>query len=127
MSMKINKNIIGFTILLVMALPMLVAAAPDLGMEYAAGLGLTTFEGDPRNTLVDAIKYLMTFLGIIAVTVVLWGGFRYMISMGNEDRLLAAKVTLSSGLIGLAIILVSFTLVNFIVDTTSTALAGNSF
>ena len=109
------------------SLPLFVQAAPDLGMNYAAGLGLATFEGDLRNELVDGVKYLMTFLGIIAVTVVLWGGFRWMISMGNEDRLAAAKVTLSSGLIGLAIILVSFTLVNFIVDTTSTALAGNSF
>jgi len=125
--MKINKNIIGLVILLVIALPLLAAAAPDLGMNYVAGLGLATFDDDPRVMLVDIVKYIMTFLGIIAVTVVLWGGFRWMISMGNEDRLAAAKVTLGSGLIGLAIILVSFTLINFIVDITSTALAGNSF
>ena len=125
--MKINKNVIGAIILFVLGLPFLANAAPDLGLEYAAGLGLAVFEGDLRNVLVDGVIYLMTFLGFIAVTVVLWGGFRWMISMGNEDRLAAAKLTLSSGLIGLAIILVSFTLVNFIVDTTSTALAGNSF
>ncbi|MCK5061995.1 hypothetical protein KAR28_05635 [Candidatus Parcubacteria bacterium] len=122
------KSIITVVILFIITLPGLVAAAPDLGMEYAADLGLTGFgDNDPRNTLVDGVKYLMTFLGIIAVTVVLWGGFRWMVSMGNEDRLATAKATLSSGLIGLAIILVSFTLVNFIVDTTSSAIAGNSF
>ena len=122
-----SKNIILVIVLFIIALPLLTRAAPDLGMEYAAGLGLATFEGDPRNELVEGVKYLMTFLGLIAVVIVLWGGFRWMVSMGNEDRLAAAKVTLSSGLIGLAIILVSFTLVNFIVDATSTALAGNSF
>ena len=122
------KSIITVVILFIITLPGLVAAAPDLGMEYAADLGLTGFgDNDPRNTLVDGVKYLMTFLGIIAVTVVLWGGFRWMVSMGNEDRLATAKATLSSGLIGLAVILVSFTLVNFIVDTTSSAIAGNSF
>ncbi len=125
--MKINKNVIGVIILFVLSLPFFANAAPDLGMEYAAGLGLATFEGDLRNELVDGVKYLMTFLGLIAVMVVLWGGFRWMVSMGNEDRLVAARLTLSSGLIGLAIILVSLTLVNFIVDTTSTALAGNTF
>ena len=125
--MKVYKSIISVILLFIVTLPGLAAAAPDLGMEYAAGFGLTGFSEDPRNMLVDGVKYLMTFLGIIAVTVVLWGGFRWMVSMGNEDRLAVAKATLSSGLIGLAIILVSFTLVNFIVDTTSSAIAGNSF
>lgn len=127
MSMKINKNIIGFIVLFVIALPCLAKAAPDLGIEYAAGLGLTTFGNDPRVMLVDVVKYILTFLGIFAVVIILLGGFRWMISMGNDDRLAAAKATIGSGMIGLAIILVSFTLVNFIIDTTTTALAGNSF
>ena len=62
-------------------------------------------------------------LGVIAVVIILIGGFRWMLSMGNEDRLATAKATITSGVIGLIIIMVSFTLVNFLINTTSSVLA----
>ncbi|MCK5211435.1 hypothetical protein KAJ89_01915, partial [Candidatus Parcubacteria bacterium] len=37
-------------------------AQPDLGLNYATNLGLASQNGDVRDTAVDIVKYLMTFL-----------------------------------------------------------------
>jgi len=54
-----------------------VAYAQPIGLNYAANLGLASTDQDPRIMAVNVVKFLMTFLGIIAVTVILLGGFKY--------------------------------------------------
>jgi hypothetical protein len=118
-----NKKYIILVMFLGLLLPALVLAQPDIGIEYAEDLGLAASDEDPRNVLVNIVKYLMTFLAIIAVVVILLGGFRWMTSLGNEDRLAMAKATITSGVIGLAVILVSYALVNFVINAATTVLA----
>ena len=55
--------------------------------------------------LTSIINVALGFLGIIAVVIVLMGGFKYMISGGNEEKVGEAKKLIVSGIIGLAIIL----------------------
>ena len=67
-------------------------AAPNIGLNYAANTGLVEAnETDPKQMAVDIVKYLMTFLGIIAVCVILYGGFIWMTASGNEDKVAQAK------------------------------------
>lgn len=100
------------------ALP--VFAAPNLGMGYARNLNLAN--ADPRQAAVDLIKLLMTFLGIIAVVIMLYGGFIWMTAAGNEDRVSTAKKLIGAAIIGLIIILAAFLIVNFVVTNVSDAL-----
>ena len=73
---------------------------------------------------VDIVKYLMTFLGIIAVAVILYGGFIWMTASGNDDKVDKAKKLIIAGAIGLIIILAAFAIVQFVVTMTNNALEG---
>jgi uncharacterized membrane protein YidH (DUF202 family) len=96
-----------------------------LGFGYAEQLGLESTNADPRDTAVDIVRYLMTFLGIIAVIVILIGGFRWMTAAGNEDRVASAKKTIIAGAIGLVVILAAFAIVTFVIDVTADAINGD--
>lgn len=101
-------------------------SAQDIGLDYANNLDLqAASESDPKQMAVDIVKYLMTFLGIIAVVVILLGGFKWMTAAGNEDKVAEAKKLIIAGVIGLIIILCAFAIVTFVVGITNDALSGN--
>jgi len=104
-----------------------VLAQPDIGLNYIeeGDLGLES-GGDVnlQQLIVSILKYLMTFLGIIAVIIVLYGGFVWMTAGGNDDNVRRAKNIITAGIIGLAIVLASYAVVTFIVKITSDALDG---
>ena len=102
------------------------AQAIDLGIGYAENIGLATAgDEDIRDTTVDIIKYLLTFLAIIAVIMILYGGFMWMTAGGNEDRVAKAKKVITSGAIGLIIILAAFAIVTFVIEITENAINGD--
>ena len=103
---------------LLMALPAM--AGPELGINYVSPLNLST--GDPRTAAVSLVKLLMTFLGIIAVVIILLGGFKWMTAAGNDDKVAEAKKLIAAGIIGLVIILSAFLIVNFVITNVSNAL-----
>ncbi len=109
----------------VAALALPAVAAPDLGLEYATNMGLASQNGDVRDTAVDIVKYLMTFLGIIAVGIILYGGFVWMTASGNEDKVASAKKTITAGAIGLVVILAAFAIVTFVIQITTNAINGD--
>lgn len=103
------------------------ASAQDdiLGMDYANNFGLTNAqEQDPRQMAINIVRYIMTFLGIIAVVIILLGGFKWMTAAGNEDKVGEAKKLIIAGIIGLIIILAAFAIVTFVVGMTNSALNG---
>src|SRR3989338_6557076 len=104
--------ILGVGILL---LPLAIFAAPaDFGLSDLAGLGLGGAQ-DPRLIIVNIIRILLGFLGILAVIIVLYGGFVWMTSGGNAQKIEKAKKILINGLIGLAIILSAYAIVSFVI------------
>ncbi|MCK5211519.1 Ig-like domain-containing protein [Candidatus Parcubacteria bacterium] len=100
------------------------AQEPGLGINYAANIGLERSDGDLRDLLVNIIKYILSFLGIIAVSVIMYAGYLWMTSGGSADRLAQAKKTLTNGVIGLIIIVLSFAIVTFIVNLLGDGLSG---
>ena len=98
-----------------------VAQADDpFGFEHADNLLLTNTDvTDPREMAVNIVKFFMTFLGIIAVVIILLGGFKWMTAAGNEDKVAEAKKLLVAGIIGLAIIVSAYVIVNFVITTTN--------
>jgi len=124
---KLFRFTVMFTVIFmaVAAFALPAMAQPDLGLNYATNLGLASQNGDVRDTAVDIVKYLMTFLGIIAVVIILIGGFRWMTAGGNEDRIASAKKTIIAGAIGLIVILAAFAIVTFVIQITTNAINGN--
>ena len=133
MKNNLIKNIVVFIIFLILVIPVILVgiqaqAAPDIGMNYVDGdngLGLANQNSDPREMAVNIVKYLMTFLGIIAVVIILLGGFKWMTAGGNEDKVDEAKKLIIAGLIGLVIILAAFIIVQFVMRVSNQALNGD--
>ena len=78
-------------------------------------------DSDPRIMIVKVINILLGFLGMIAVLIILAGGFKIMASGGNQDQLADAKKTLFSGIIGLIIVLSAFGIARFIISSLANA------
>jgi hypothetical protein len=98
-----------------MALP--ATAGPELGINYVAPLNLSS--GDPRTATVSVVKLLLTFIGIIAVTMIIFGLF---LVGGGEDNAGKAKMLILGGIIGLIIILAAFLIIEFVITNVSNAL-----
>ncbi|MBD3310882.1 MAG: hypothetical protein GF349_00060 [Candidatus Magasanikbacteria bacterium] len=123
---KLKKNIIIFLLLLVI-FGGFFAVAQTVNAQ-ADTLGITEVEEnialgsqDIRITIAKIIRAILTFLGIIAVLIVLYGGFVFMTSGGNEEKISTAKKILINGAIGLAIILSSFAITQFVLNRLSDA------
>lgn len=72
--------------------------------------GATGSEGSFRSILRTIINFVLYFLGLIATIMVIYGGFLYITSQGEDTE--KAKKVLMYAVIGIVIILISFALVN---------------
>lgn len=109
-----KKILIISALMLTVALPAF--AQVDLGLNSANDIGLPSPSADdPKQIAVNIVQYLMTFLGIIAVVVILYGGFQWLTAGGNEDKVGAAKKTIIAGIIGLIIIIAAYAIVAIVV------------
>ncbi len=105
------------------ALPRLVLGADiDLGMNEAGAIGLTST--DIRTTIGSVIQAFMGLLGIVAVLLILYGGFKWMTAGGNEDQVGEAKKIIVSGVIGLIIIMSAYAIATFVVNAIINGTSG---
>lgn len=96
--------------------------ADALGVKYGEQIGLG--KGDIRDTIASIIKTVMGLLGIVAVVIVLIGGFYWMTAGGDEGRVETGKKWIFSGIIGLAIILSAYALTKFVFESLLSATTG---
>lgn len=87
----------------------------DLGVDAIQGT-VKLGSGDVRSTAARIINVALGFLGIIAVVIVLIGGFQYMISGGNDTKTAEARQLIFAGIIGLAIILSAWAITSFVIS-----------
>ena len=72
---------------------------------------------DLKETIVNIINWILGFLALIAIIIILIGGFEWMTAGGSEDKVTKARARLKYGLIGLAIILLAYLIVSVIFTT----------
>ncbi|HPF95007.1 MAG TPA: pilin [bacterium] len=94
--------------------------ANDLGVG-AISNDIKLGSGDVRQTAARIINVALSFLGLISVVIVLIGGFKYMVSGGNDTKTDEAKKLITSGIIGLAIILSAWAITSFVISQLLTA------
>ena len=119
-----KKNIIAGLITTLAILPSVVLAQNPVtnGFEYASKIGGGAFgSADLRDTIVQLVNVLLGFLGIIAVIIILWGGFKWMTAAGNEENVREARNVIVAGIIGLGIIIASYSIAWFAVRAFSYA------
>ncbi len=94
-----------------LALLPLTAFADDVVLTNP--LGIT----DARLLVIRILRYSLGLLGIIALIMVIYGGFLMLTSGGNADMVKRAKSTLIWAAAGIAIILGSWTILSYIFTT----------
>ena len=67
--------------------------------------------GDARSLILKVLNNVLTYLGVICVIMVIYGGFMYVTSAGEEDKAKKGRTIIMYAGIGIIIILVSFALV----------------
>jgi len=74
-------------------------------------------EGKANSALpigIAVLEAVLRLAGLVAVVMIFWGGFKYIISRGNPDSAKGARTTLFNAIIGLVIVIVSTALISFI-------------
>lgn len=71
---------------------------------------------DPNlfQTIQVIINWILAVLGVVAVVMVILGGFTYMTSQGDPSKTKKARDTILYGIVGLIIALLAFAIVNFV-------------
>ncbi|MFA5358533.1 MAG: hypothetical protein WC310_01770 [Patescibacteria group bacterium] len=95
--------------------------AEDLGLSYGAATGLTST--DIRTTVANIINVALGLLGILAVAIILVGGFKWMTALGNEDKVSESKKLIAAGVIGLVIIITAYAIAAFVINSLVNATA----
>lgn len=95
----------------------LTGANEGVDIQGTTGLG----EADPRDIAANLITVILGFLGILAVIIILIGGFKWMTAAGNEDQVAEARKIIVAGIIGLVIILAAWGIATFVLSRLLTA------
>ena len=84
-----------------------------LGSTFTgAGLGKTD---DLKGSIASIINVVLGFLGIVAVIIILAGGFKWMTAAGNEDAVTEAKGYIKNGIIGLLVVFAAWAIASFVI------------
>ena len=94
------------------------------GVEAARGDNMpSNLAGGETSIVKRAINLMLYGIGVLSVVMLIFGGFRYIVSGGKKESVTNAKNTILYAIIGLLIAIFSYALVNFIVMT---AIGGGS-
>lgn len=79
-------------------------------------LGLPGDVNDPRASILNIVRYILTFLALAAVIVIIIAGIRLILSQGEEEPKEKAKKTIFYAIIGLLVVLFSRIIVALITE-----------
>ncbi len=103
-----------------LALPVMASAqsATSFSIEnIGSSIGLGT--SDLKTTVVNIIKLVLGLMTLLAVALIIYGGFVWLTAAGNEENVEKAKRIISAAVIGLVIILLAWAIVIFVANTTA--------
>lgn len=76
-----------------------------------------------EQLILNIINAALILAGVIALGFLVYGGFRYLASRGDETEVTAAKNTIVYAVIGLVVLGIAAAIVNFVID----AVLGGGF
>ena len=94
------------------------------GSDFSSTAGLG--EADLVDTIAQIIRIALGFLGVIAVVIILLGGFKWMTSGGNDTKTGDAKKLIFAGITGLVIVISAYAIAAFVISSLITATSGSS-
>jgi len=79
---------------------------------------------DPRTIVANVVNILFGLLGVLAILLILYGGFVWMTAGGNPDKIEQAKKILTNASIGLLIVLSAFAIAIYVISRLLLATTG---
>jgi TRAP-type C4-dicarboxylate transport system permease small subunit len=92
-------------------------SAKNIMMKYLEVTARAAGFGEPKTLpeIIGAvIAAFLSLLGVIFLILIIYGGFLWMTSGGNEQKVLKAKKTLTRAVIGLIIIVSAYSITYFV-------------
>ncbi|MDP2684452.1 MAG: hypothetical protein Q8P20_05345 [bacterium] len=112
-----NKIIISllfiFTLSFFNIFPVFAVQDDILGVKYAEYSGLEN--RDIRYSIGVIIQTVLGFLGIATMILLLYAGFLWMTSLGNDEKVNKAKKIIWGAVIGLAVIMSSYAITTLVI------------
>lgn len=71
---------------------------------------------DPRTIIGNVIKAGLGIVGSLALVIFIFGGFTWVTSAGNEEKIKKGKDMLMWAVFGLAVVFLSYALVTFVIN-----------
>tara|TARA_Y100000031_G_scaffold155089_1_gene204713 strand:- start:93 stop:521 length:429 start_codon:yes stop_codon:yes gene_type:complete len=102
-------------------------AAQDLLNKTGAAGGYNTNPEEANLTVVIAkmIRNVFALLGIVMVVYTVWAGFKWMTAAGDSGQVDEAKNMLKNAVIGMAIMLMAFSIAQFVVGSLSKSVSSS--
>lgn len=122
-----NKKVvtfISFFVILGFALSLLFPLNTNAGIideiekqagDFGRTLGLPDQAQDPIQIVGKVITYLLGFLGVVFLLLIVWAGFTWMISQGDETKVKKARKIIGASVMGLVVIILSLAIVQFVI------------
>lgn len=112
-------------LIIIFIAPVVVFAGFD-PLNIAQSMGLPSGEGkeSPAAVAVAIVNIALSFLGIVTLIIVLWGGFLFLFARGNTEQTSKGKKVLLIGIIGIGIVLASYGISYFVFNQLSEVTGG---
>jgi len=81
---------------------------------FAEASHLKTSDKGLEESIIDIINVILGFLGLLLLIIIIYSGFQWMTSGGNEEKISEARKRLVSAVIGLGIVLGAWIIANAI-------------
>lgn len=98
------------------------ASATTFSIE-SVGSSIGLGNADLKQTVVNILNLVLGLLALIAVVMIIIGGFTWLTAGGNEEKVDKAKKIISAAVIGLIIVLLAWAVVIFVARTTANVTA----
>jgi cbb3-type cytochrome oxidase subunit 3 len=84
------------------------------GLSTTANSGGLNTNTDLQTTIGKTVGAILAFIGIAFFILVIYGGYLWMFSMGNEQTVAKAKQIIIAAFIGLVIVLMAYAITAYI-------------
>src|ERR1035437_2330225 len=135
MIQKLKLTLLSLSAVFAFALPLAFAGAASAAVDQStingglncgangtleqSGCAIDTTGATKANSLVNTvINVLSLAVGIVAVIMIVVGGFRYVASGGKQESVQGAKNTILYAIIGLVIVALAQIIVHFVLNKT---------
>src|SRR3989339_1566112 len=117
MNKKLFWSVTSFFTLILCKVNLVLAQSNDVtGVNDLANAGVNLAQSDLKQVIANIINIFLGFLGVLAVVLILYAGYLWMTSRGDEEKIKTAKGIIVSAVIGLVIILSAYAIASFVLN-----------